>query len=168
MPDLPREGPGGRLEPPGEGGGPARDRRATLVPTEQAIPIAGALLAAGSLLVLGAETNTLATTVGDLTGATRSFEIAVFTATVLGTLVCIAAAAAGTAVRSSERWQTAGWAAILALAITRLFATAPLLFWRLGSGADYSVPLWIHITSAVAWLIAALLLVAGLPVGRST
>ena len=166
MPDLPREGPGGRLDPPGGADEPGDQARTGLLPAEQAMPIAAALLAAGALLVLGEETNNLATTIGDLSGETRSFEIAVYTATVLGTLVCVAAAAAGTAVRRSERWQAAGWAALLALSIARLLGTAPLLFWRLGTTASYSVPLWIHLGSAVAWLLAMLLLVAAPPVGR--
>jgi hypothetical protein len=129
------------------------------------VPLAAALLAAGALLVLGEETNTLASTIGDLTGPSRSFEIAVYTATVLGTLLSVAAAAAGTVARDSPRWRTAGWAAILTLAAARLLATAPLLFWRLGTPAGDTQPLWIHVTSASAWLLAVLLLLAGPPVG---
>jgi hypothetical protein len=129
--------------------------------------VAAALLAAGSLLDLGSATDDFSNAIGEVAGDSRTLLVAGYTATLLGAFVGVGAAAAAVAVRRSARWRTAGWAAVLVLALLRGLVSAPRLFGELGvSLRPSSPPLWLLVVDAVTGILAALLCLAAPPLAR--
>ena len=180
-PDLPREGPDGRLASPragSNGADPAPwsphsdgDRRlgGPLPPpgprrTAAVIPVAAALVAAGALVDLGSSTNDFAAAVGNLDPDLRTVSIASYTAVLLVTLVEVGVAVAAVAARRSPRWWAAGWGALLALGLYRALAAAPVLFGEL-SVETHPAPIWRLAVDAATAIIAAVVCLAAPPVG---
>jgi hypothetical protein len=129
--------------------------------------VAAALIAAGSLLDLGSATDDFGNAIGQVAGDSRTLIVAGYTGALLGSAVGVGAAAAAVAVRRSPRWRTAGWAAILVLALGRGLVAAPRLFGELGvSIRPSSPPMWLIAVDAITGIVAALLCLAAPPVAR--
>ncbi|HET9050782.1 MAG TPA: hypothetical protein VFO60_03710 [Candidatus Dormibacteraeota bacterium] len=173
-PDLPREGPDGRLTPPRPGSnGDLDDRRVHDGPPDPggrsraavAVPIAAALIAAGALVDLGSATNDLASVAGHLDPDSRTVAIASYTGVLLVTAAQSGVAIASVAARRSRRWWVAGWGALLALALYRGLAAAPLLFGEI-SVQVRPAPVWRLAVDAVTGVAAAVVCLAAPPIGE--